>query len=968
MSKSKKYNFLLVLLASNLLAVPLTSDQVVTAQEESSSQVQGIEPEFNVFLQLDEEETIKQDEITYEIIDIASQSVIYTFKSDQEENIPLELASGQYLFRLHDGGNFERDGQKVIPFEVQAKYKEFNQFEKVEKPGEIATLNDGTIVYDFAFEITPATNEAPIYNMYLVGEEVQEPLVPEAIDPAELETIEESSELSEETTVDPYQPAEMTESVVTGLGKVKVEVKDETGSLVPDIDLLMDGQHVTTDDQGVAFFTDIAPGTQSLNFGNLPDYMVGYEMNENVEVYPDQETTFNLTLSGDIEALKAAAQETTDQEVSEETTITETSQENGQLQLQVFDQEELPVEGAKLMIKDLEGQDLEEVMTNEEGIAVSQDLPVGSYAFVVTEAPESYHFEGNLLDAQVLAGNENQYTVTLFKQANEGTVEISVVDQNQEPVGQAQVDLDGQIYTVDDQGKAVIENMEAGTYDVALASLPDDESINQAPQQLSVTANQTAQLTFEVVMEEPTTTTEETTTTQEVLNDFKVQIFDQKRQAVEGVTVQVTNLITGDIYSYQTNAEGLVQTEKLPLGDYEYKVIEMPEYYNAQGNAYSLTLAETELPVQELTISKEDPVGSIKIAVTDDQGQAVGQAQVVIDDKSYTTDASGLISLENMQAGDYQVELADAPDGYQLGDQTKTQLTVKANQETVANLQLSIVTTTEEPTTTTVETTTTTAEPTTTTEELTTTTEEPTTTTEEPTTTSEEVRTTADGSQTTQTSVQDQKKQNGSVRSLPNKLFKTEAGEVLIAETDAIKIDRVVIETLEIAEKDLPESLKGKEADYFIVKAYDKDGKEVQPEQPLEVKLPTRPINSQVQAVQVDQEQKQAQTVKIRVNKQNASLEPQGLGTVALVYGDKSDTSNTQQQTQANQTTSTVQANQSSSQAVVVKKETSRKEAEKGKLPTTGEHVPKSIYYLAASLLVVGGLILALRKRNSKNN
>ncbi len=60
-----------------------------------------------------------------------------------------------------------------------------------------------------------------------------------------------------------------------------------------------------------------------------------------------------------------------------------------------------PLEGAKFAIYDLEGNLLEELKTNKEGIAISKDLPVGKYILKEIEAPKYYKLDKKEIEFEI---------------------------------------------------------------------------------------------------------------------------------------------------------------------------------------------------------------------------------------------------------------------------------------------------------------------------------------------------------------------------------------------------------------------------------------------------------------------------------------------------------------------------------------------------------------------------------------
>ncbi|MCR8968392.1 SpaA isopeptide-forming pilin-related protein [Facklamia sp. 7083-14-GEN3] len=990
----KRKNILSFVLVSNLLAVPIFETQEVLARVETQTQENVVEPTFNVFLQVDENAPQSQKKISYDIIDITSQEVVYSHRSEDKEKQPIELTAGEYIFRLYDGGKFQRDDQSIKPYQVQIGQENQEKAEEIaDDSGEIVELADQTIVYDYAFTIDESHLEkAPVFAIYLVGDQVQNPQVPE------IESLAEDSSQEAESS----QESSQTE-VANEVGDINVILQDSAGNLIPNVGIVIDDQEVLTNEQGIAQFQGIAAGNYVMTFGQLPEAMTGYEIEENVEIYPGQATEFNLTLSGIIEdsttsqttvEAKADLQEVGDvnvilkdsmgnvvpnvgivigdQEVltneqgiaqfqgiaagnyvmtfgqlpeamtgyeieenveiypgqaydfpltlsgviEDSTTSQTTVEAKADLQIEVYDQEEAPVEGVKIELTNMDDPEFkQELVSDQSGIAQASEIPVGNYQYKVIETPETHSAQGTLLEAPVLANEENRQVIGITKLDQVGQLNILVTDTQGQAIPQAQVQLLGKVYTTDDNGSILIDSLAVGNYDVTLVTVPGNADLENNVQSVEVSFNQSTDLTFEVeetttTMETTTTvepTTEEpTTTTQEPEAVLTIQVQDQNSDAVEGASIRLMNKENGQEQEIITDSQGLASASDLALGNYQYQVSQTPEGYAAEGNLIDVAVENEEPALQAVTIQKEDEVGQISVAISNEQGQGVANVQMQIGELTVETDETGMAVIEEMPVGNYEVKMLSVPESYRTDQFSPETIEVVANQKVELAYQLEEIPTTEEPTTTTVA----------------------------PTT-----------QESTTTTVAEESK-------VPEMVFKDleNGGEVLLTKAEAKKVNKVLIQPVNLDPANLPSELKGKDFIAYEIKAFDQNGSEIRLENPTLIKLPTRPINSQLLAMKVMGQQ--VQGLKVRVNQQTANVESQGLGTVALVYGDaKAD------QTTTNQT-------QEDGKAVVVKKSTDRKEAEKGNLPTTGEMTSKVIYLVAGTLVVGGALLIALKRRN----
>ncbi|MGF3076024.1 SpaA isopeptide-forming pilin-related protein [Facklamia sp. P12955] len=912
----KRKNILSFVLVSNLLAVPIFQTQEVLAQVETQAQENFVEPTFNIFLQVDENVPQAQKEISYDIIDIASQEVVYSYRSDNTEQQPIELTAGEYIFRLYDDGKFQRGGQSVRPYQVQiVQEKQEKADEIAEDSGEIVELADQTIVYDYAFIIDGNYLETPpIFNIYLVGDQVQNPQVPKIESP--------TADSGQETD----NSEENSQTEVAGeLGNVNVILKDSVGNVVPNVGIVINGQEVLTDEQGIAQFQEVPTGNYVMNFGRLPEAMSGYEIEENVEIYSGQTYDFPLILSGVIE---------------DSTTSQTTVEAKADLQIEVYDQEEAPVEGVKIeLTKRDDPQFKQELVSDQLGVAQASDIPTGNYQYQVIETPETHSAQGTLLETQVSANEENRQVIGITKLDQVGQLNILVTDTQGQAIPQAEVQVLDQVYTTDDNGSIFIDSLPVGDYDVTLVTTSGNADLESNVQRVEVSVNQPTDLTFEI--EEPTTTmeptttaeptTEEpTTTTQDPKAVLTIKVQDQKAEAVEGVSIRLINTEDGQEQEITTDSQGLASASDLALGNYQYQVSQTPEGYVAQGNLIDVAVENEAPELQAVTIQKEAEVGQVSIAVSNSQGQAVANVQMQIGELTVETNKNGIALIEEVPVGSYEVQFVSIPEVYRADQFSPETIEVVANQKVELAYQLEENVTTDEPSTT--------PEPTTTTEEVITSIE-PTTTTLA-STTQESTTTTVEETTVTEEAT------------VPEMVFKDleNGGQVLLTKADAKNVEKVLIQKVDLNAANLPSELKGKDFVAYEIKAFNQNGSEIKLENPTIIKLPTRPINSQLLAMKVMGQQ--VEGLKVRLNRETATVESKGLGIVALVYKDAKTDQSTTTQTQED------------GKAVVVKKSTDRKEAEKGNLPTAGETTSKVIYLVAGILVVGGALLIALRKRN----
>ena len=122
----------------------------------------------------------------------------------------------------------------------------------------------------------------------------------------------------------------------------------------------------------------------------------------------------------------------------------------------------------------------------------------------------------------------------------------------------------------------------------------------------------------------------------------------------------------------------------------------------------------------------------------------------------------------------------------------------------------------------------------------------------------------------------------------------------------------------------------------------------------MQVKLPTRPINSQIQLLRINGQQ--LTSINHTVHNQRVNFTTQQLGLYALVYGDK--VTATTEATTIHATTTTQQQTLTVDKTKTVQKT----------IPNTGEKRNVLGVMLAIGLLALGALVIFGKKNNSNRD
>ncbi|WP_430535870.1 VaFE repeat-containing surface-anchored protein [Listeria rocourtiae] len=166
--------------------------------------------------------------------------------------------------------------------------------------------------------------------------------------------------------------------------------------------------------------------------------------------------------------------------------------------------------------------------------------------------------------------------------------------------------------------------------------------------------------------------------------------FDLYRISADGGETMIVAGLTSD-------KDGTISHDKLRFGTYELRETIAPEGYKLLDTPYRFTLDSSGITVLTIPIVNEAeavPVGAVKLTKHDDVDKSKELAGAKFDlykgtpvpgntpIGSYTTPASGIVQVDNLEFGDYYFVETEAPAGYEL-DATPRIFTIGEGQVTV---------------------------------------------------------------------------------------------------------------------------------------------------------------------------------------------------------------------------------------------------------------------------------------------
>ncbi len=137
--------------------------------------------------------------------------------------------------------------------------------------------------------------------------------------------------------------------------------------------------------------------------------------------------------------------------------------------------------GAKFKIEDLNGKIVGELVTNEEGEAISKDLPIGNYTLVEKEAPKGYELSKDKIAVKVEKDAEVEIKIGNKKlpdpMGKMKLVKVDISDKNKKLAGAKFKieDLNGKIVgelVTNEEGEVISKDLPIGNYTLVEVEAP----------------------------------------------------------------------------------------------------------------------------------------------------------------------------------------------------------------------------------------------------------------------------------------------------------------------------------------------------------------------------------------------------------------------------------------------------------------------------------------------------------------
>ncbi|MGX5384927.1 MSCRAMM family protein [Bacillus thuringiensis] len=352
--------------------------------------------------------------------------------------------------------------------------------------------------------------------------------------------------------------------------------------------------------------------------------------------------------------------------------------------------------GAKFHIEDSNKKVVGELVTNEEGEAISKDLPKGNYTLVEIEAPKDYE----LLKDKIAVKVEKDAVVEI-KIGNKKLpdpmgkmklVKVDISDKNKKLAGakfhieDSKGKIVGELVT-NEEGEAISKDLPKGNY--TLVEIEAPKGYELLKEKITVKIEKDAVVEIKIgnkKLPDP----------MGKIKLVKVDISD-KNKKLAGAKFHIEDSKGKIVGELVTNEEGEVVSKDLPKGNYTLVEVEAPKGYELLKE--KITVKVEKDAVIEIKIGNKklpDPTGQFEIEKVDDKDinlKLQGAIFQVLDKEGkevarLTTDEKGKVISSQLVLGKYTIKEIKAPNGYMLlRDPIEIEITeaVKTQKITVKN-------------------------------------------------------------------------------------------------------------------------------------------------------------------------------------------------------------------------------------------------------------------------------------------
>ena len=352
--------------------------------------------------------------------------------------------------------------------------------------------------------------------------------------------------------------------------------------------------------------------------------------------------------------------------------------------------------GAKFHIEDSKGKIVGELLTNEEGEAISKDLPIGNYTLVEKEAPKGYELSKDKIAVKVEKDAEVEIKIGNKKlpdpMGKMKLVKVDISDKNKKLAGAKFKieDLNGKIVgelVTNEEGEVISKDLPIGNYTLVEVEAPKGYELLK--DKITVKIEKDAVVEIKIGNKKLPDPMGKMKLVKVDISDKNKKLAGAKFHIEDAKGKVVGELITGE--------KGEMISKDLPIGNYTLVEIEAPKGYELLKDKIAVKIEKDT--VVEIKIENKklpDPTGQFEIEKVDDKDSELklkGAVFQVLDKEGkevsrLITDEKGKVISNQLAIGKYTIKEIKAPNGYMLlRDPIEIEITeaVKTQKITVKN-------------------------------------------------------------------------------------------------------------------------------------------------------------------------------------------------------------------------------------------------------------------------------------------
>ena len=256
----------------------------------------------------------------------------------------------------------------------------------------------------------------------------------------------------------------------------------------------------------------------------------------------------------------------------------------GSLKIKKYDSNSKTLANVKFEITNESGEIVDEITTDELGIAVSKKLPLGTYYYQEIEAPENVVIDTNKYEFKL---NENNQVIekTVINKLKEGKLKIIKVDENNVP-------LEGVTFNIYDENKNLVDTIVTDKEGIAQSKeLEKGKYYYQeikAPEGIIVDSTM-----YEFEIEEDGQNVIKNMINYYIKGELKIyKLAEDTNAPLANAKFNIYDEERNIVDTIETDENGVAISKKLIYGTYYYKEIEAPEGYIIDNTEYKLDIKQ----------------------------------------------------------------------------------------------------------------------------------------------------------------------------------------------------------------------------------------------------------------------------------------------------------------------------------------------------------------------------------------